>query len=200
MTQNTMDGRSDGVVVETERTWLRPHRYSDLDDVAALWAEPAVVEYIMPAPLARSQSWTRLLRYAGHWAMLPYGYWVVEDKRTGAFLGEVGFADWKREISPSVEGLPELGWIIKPSAQGLGLATETVAAALEWADSQIDANETVALITPEHAASIRVARKTGFGEPETGVFGTEPILIFRRALKSPAPPDGTMNKKQGQQP
>ncbi len=173
---------SAGVVVETTRTWLRPHRYSDLDDVAALWAEPSVVEHIMPAPLARSESWTRLLRYVGHWAMLPYGYWVVEDKQTGAFLGEIGFADWKREITPSVEGLPELGWIIKPSAQGQGYATETAATALDWADNRIDARETVALISPDHAASIKIARKVGFGEPETGVFGTEPIQIFRRTL------------------
>ena len=178
------EAETDARIFETERTRLRPHRFSDLDDVAALWGEPSVVEHIMPAPLARSQAWTRLLRYVGHWAMLPYGYWVVEDKQTGAFLGEVGFADWKREVAPSVEGLPELGWIIKPSAQGQGLATETVMAALDWADRHIDAKETVALISPGHATSARIARKVGFGDPETGLFGTEPIHIYRRRLLS----------------
>ena len=167
-------------MLETARTRLRPHRYGDFQDMAAFWAEPAVVEYIMPGPLPRSEVWTRLLRYVGHWALLPYGYWVVEDKRSGAFLGEVGFADWKREIEPSVEGLPEIGWAIKTAAQGRGLATEVVAAALRWADRNIEAEESVALINPLHAASLKIARKAGFGEPETAAFRDSSILLLRR--------------------
>ena len=172
------------VVVETERTRLRPHCYSDFQDVAALWADPSIVEYVMRGPLPRSEAWTRLLRYVGHWAMLPYGYWVVEDKLTGEFLGEVGFADWKREIEPSLEGLPEIGWVIKPSAQGKGLAKETIQAALNWADKNIDAKQTVALIDPIHDASKKIAYQVGFGEPEAVSFRNSSILIFRRELVS----------------
>ena len=138
----------------------------------------------MPAPLLRSEAWTRLLRYVGHWAMLPYGYWVVEDKRSGEFLGEVGFGDWKREIVPSIEGLPEIGWAIKPSAQGRGLALEVTRAALRWADANIDSDETVALINPIHDVSIRIARKVGFGEPLSVPFKGATILMFRRARAS----------------
>ena len=172
------------VIVETERTRLRPHRYSDFEDVAAFWAEPAVVEHVMPGSLPRSEAWTRLLRYVGHWQMLPYGYWVIEDRQTGEFLGEVGFADWKREIVPSIEGLPELGYAIKPSVQGQGLAMETIQAALNWADKNIAAKETVALINPVHAVSLKIARKTGFGEPETVPFRNASILVLRRPLGS----------------
>ena len=176
---------TDGAVVETERTWLRPHRYSDFEDVAAFWAEPALVEFIMQAPLPRSEAWIRLLRYVGHWAMLPYGYWVVEDKRSGTFLGEVGFGDWKREIVPSIEGLPEIGWAIKPSAQGQGLAVEVARAALRWADENIEAEQTVALINPAHEVSRKIARKVGFGEPESVPFQGSSILMFRRERPSP---------------
>lgn len=174
--------KSDRVVVETKRTRLRPHCYADFQDMAAFWADPAIVEYIMPGPLPRSEAWTRLLRYVGHWAMLPYGYWVVEDKGTGEFLGEVGFADWKREIEPSIEGLPEMGWAIKPSAQGQGLATEVIPAALNWADKNIDSKQTVALINPIHEVSIKIARKVGFDGPEAVPFRNSSILVFRRAL------------------
>jgi len=184
--KNDGQNSSPPVILETERTRLRPHLYSDLEDVAALWAEPAVIEYVMPEPLPRSEAWTRLLRYVGHWAMLPYGYWVVEDKQTGEFLGEVGFADWKREIEPSVEGLPEIGWALKSSAQGRGLATETVQAALIWADKNINASQTVALINPAHETSIKLARNVGFSGPEIAAFRNSSILIFRRNLISPS--------------
>lgn len=172
--------KSKSVVLETARTRLRPHRYGDFPDVAAFWAEPAVVAYIMPGPLPRSEAWTRLLRYVGHWALLSYGYWVVEDKQSGEFLGEVGFADWKREIEPSVEGLPEIGWAIKTAAQGRGLATEVIEAALGWADQNIEAPESVALINPLHEVSLKIARKAGFGAPETAAFRGSSILILRR--------------------
>ncbi len=170
------------VIVETGRIRLRPHGYSDFADVAALWADPSVIEHIMPEPLSRSEAWTRLLRYVGHLAMLPYGYWVVEDRTSREFLGEVGFADWKREINPSIEGLPEIGWVIKSPAQRQGLATEAIQAALNWADQNIDAPHTVALISPAHDISMKLARRFGFGEPETGSLRNSSVLILRRAL------------------
>ena len=41
-------------------------------------------------------------------------------------MGEVGFADMKREITPSLEGMPEIGWALMPVAQGKGIASEAV--------------------------------------------------------------------------
>jgi hypothetical protein len=34
--------------------------------------------------------------YIGHWALMGFGYWVIEEKATGEFVGDVGFADFKR--------------------------------------------------------------------------------------------------------
>lgn len=87
---------------------------------AALWADPVVTQYIGGRPFTREESWSRLLRYAGHWLLLGFGYWVIEEKQTGRFLGEIGFADYKRDLEPSIEGIPELGWALTPTAQGQG--------------------------------------------------------------------------------
>ena len=80
-------------LLETERLRLRGHRLEDLSDSAAMWADPRVTQYIRPRPFTAEESWARLLRYIGHWALLGFGYWVIEEKATGKFIGECGFAN-----------------------------------------------------------------------------------------------------------
>jgi RimJ/RimL family protein N-acetyltransferase len=62
----------------------------------------------------RGRGLRRLLRYVGHWAVLGFGYWVVEEKASGEFVGETGFADYRREMKPSLDGAPEIGWVLTP--------------------------------------------------------------------------------------
>lgn len=159
---------------------MRPHRVADFDDVAAMWTEPSVVRYISGRPSTRQDSWARLLRHIGHWHALQFGYWVVEDRHTGRFLGEVGFADFKRDITPSLEGLPEIGWVLRSSAHGKGIATEAVAAAIAWGDNNLAAGRTVCMVDPAHAASIRVAEKNGYREFERTAYRGRPTLLLDR--------------------
>jgi RimJ/RimL family protein N-acetyltransferase len=56
-------------MIETPRLRMRLHRLDDFDDFAAMWADAQVVEHITGTPSTREQTWARLLRYAGHWAM-----------------------------------------------------------------------------------------------------------------------------------
>src|SRR5947199_2874932 len=115
-------------VLETERLRLRGHRPDDFANVAAMWADPAVIRYLVGVPLTPEESWTRLLRYAGHWSLLRFGYWLVEEKSTGKFIGELGFADYKRGV-PALEAVPEAGWVLCSRSHGEGYATEAMMAA-----------------------------------------------------------------------
>lgn len=169
-------------VLETPRTLMRPHALADFDDVAEMWADPAVVRHISGKPSTRQDSWARLLRYIGHWSALHFGYWVLEDKQSGQFLGEVGFADFKRDIIPSLSGLPEMGWVLRSSAHGRGLATEAVMAALAWGNGNLASNRTVCLVSPENAASIRVAQKCGFRKWEQTTYMEETVILLERPL------------------
>ena len=38
---------------------------------------------------------------------MGFGYWVAEEKETGNFVGEIGFADYKRDIESLLKGVPE---------------------------------------------------------------------------------------------
>jgi RimJ/RimL family protein N-acetyltransferase len=169
--------------LETERLRLRAFREDDLDRWAAVMADPAVVRYLGAAPHSREEAWRRIAASSGLWPMLGYGYWAVERKEDGLLVGHAGFADMKRDIDPSIEGLPEMGWIFASDAQGRGYAGEAVAAGLAWADAALGAPEIVAIIDPANAPSIRIAERAGFGVREEARYKDEPILLFRRLLR-----------------
>lgn len=167
-------------ILETERLVLRAHRYDDFADCVAMWADPAVTRYIGGTPSTTQQTWFRLLRYPGLWALLGYGYWAIEEKSSGRFAGEVGFADFKRDITPSIDGYPEAGWALAPFAHGKGYATESLRASLGWADEHLSASQTVCIIALENLPSIRVAEKCGFKEfARTDSFGDTTPLYAR---------------------
>lgn len=166
--------------LQTDRLILRPHRVEDFDDVAALWADPKVVKYIGGKPNSRQQSWARLLRNMGHWQAMGFGYWAVCDRASGAFLGEVGFANFRREVTPPLPDVPEAGWVLTAQAHGRGLASEAVTCIHHWADQQRDWPQTVAIFAPEHAASQQVAVKLGYRTFGEGSYMGDKILIMSR--------------------
>lgn len=131
----------------------------------------------------------RLLTYAGHWSLLGFGYWVLEERATGRFAGEVGFADFKRGLDPSLVGVPEVGWALAAEMHGRGFATEAVRAAVSWGDCNFRRDRTFCIIDPENAASIRVASKCGYGEVRRFDHNGKLTTLFERPkhLKQPQP-------------
>jgi RimJ/RimL family protein N-acetyltransferase len=166
--------------IETERLILRKSPAGDVEAVCALWADPVVTRYISGDPLARRQAWTGMLHILGHWDLYGYGGWHVEEKSSGAFVGQVGFQQFVRGIDASREHLPEGGWVLAPAMHGRGYAGEAVAAMMDWADANIDAPHTVAIVHPENAASLRVAARCGYREVDRTDDATKPIVLFER--------------------
>ena len=167
-------------VIETERLRLRAHRPDDFAACAAMWALPEVVRYIGGKPFSVEEVWSRVLRYAGHWQWMGFGFWALEEKSTGAFAGDLGFAEFKREIEPSIQGIPEIGWVLAPHAQGKGYATEAVRAVVAWGDEHFDRARTVCLIHPENLPSLRVAEKCGYKEFQRTTYKGQPTIILER--------------------
>jgi RimJ/RimL family protein N-acetyltransferase len=179
----TAEGRHQGGLVpilETARLRLRAFGEQDLAAWAATMADPEVVRHLGGTPFAREDSWRRMLSAIGLWPLFGYGYWAVERRSEGDLIGQIGFSDFKRDMQPSIEGLPEMGWIFAPHGQGRGYAGEAVAAALAWADERLKAPLIPAIIDPGNAASIRLAERNGFAEREDALYRGAPILLFGR--------------------
>jgi RimJ/RimL family protein N-acetyltransferase len=162
----------------TDRLLLSPHRTSDLEEMAALLADPVVMAPIGAPPSTREQTWHRLLRYVGHWATLGYGHWVVRD-RAGTYLGDIGLMDSRRATDPGFEGVVEAGWLFATAAQGQGYAREACAAMLAWADAHGIA-KTVCIIAPDNAPSLRLAERLGYRRWAMGTYNDDPTVMLER--------------------
>jgi len=167
-------------ILETERLRLRRHQVEDFPACARMWADPSVTRYIRETPFSAEETWARLLRNIGLWPALGFGYWVVEQRNTGEYVGEVGFADHKRDLKPSLEGIPEIGWVFASEAQGKGFATEAVRVAIAWADSNFRGKRTACIIAPDNAPSIKVARKFGYREFAHTTYHGHPTVLYMR--------------------
>lgn len=175
---------SQAPVLDTIRLILRPHRVEDYAACRKLWGDADVVRHIGGLPQDAQAVWFRLLRYAGMWPMLGYGMWVIEERDSGAFLGEAGLLSAERGL-PELEGVPEAGWVLAPDAWGRGIATEAMHAVLDWADARLDAPSLRCIIDPDNLASIKVAEKLGFRPLIDTALGGKPTRVFDRARQHP---------------
>src|SRR4051812_22773376 len=105
--------------LETARLRLRLLRLEDFPTYEKWCADIEVTRYLMNGKtLDRVHAWRHLAALLGHWSLLGYGYYAVEEKVTGSLVGRVGSTN-----HPAWPGF-ELGWTIAPEFQGRGYATE----------------------------------------------------------------------------
>jgi len=173
-------------ILETERLRLRIFCEDDLVVHAKTLGDPVVMRFLGGVPQTREETWRRMLAMVGSWSVFGFGYWAVERISDGAFLGQMGFADYRRAMVPSLHDMPEMGWVFAPDAHGQGYAQEAGRAALSWADRALPGREIVAIIDHGNEASIRLAEKLGFSSVEEALYKDGTILLFRRPPVLPA--------------
>jgi RimJ/RimL family protein N-acetyltransferase len=165
--------------LETSRLRLRGHTVNDLPACVALWSDPNVTKFITGRPSTTQQTWSRVLAYTGHWALMGFGYWAIEERASGDFVGELGFADFKREVSPHMTGVPELGFALASHVHGRGYASEAVRAALAWSDAHLRAR-TVCIVTADNRPSLHIVLKNGYGVLEKLTYNEQDVVLLAR--------------------
>jgi RimJ/RimL family protein N-acetyltransferase len=143
-------------VIDTDRLRLRAFGQDDFEPFVKIVSDLEVVEYIDDGePISREECWRGMAIFIGHWHLRGYGWWAVEDRRSGDFLGRIGL--YNPEGWPGIE----LGWMLRRESWGDGLAPEGAAAALDFAFNVVGAAHVISLIDPRNSRSIRVAEKIG---------------------------------------
>ena len=171
--------------VETERLWLR--RWSAAQHSSALAdinSDPRVMRYLGGAGLSAEESAEAAARYDAHWEQYGFGLWAAMEKSSGHVLGFIGLSHplWNPELSDEVE----VGWRLRRSAWGRGLATEGGAAALQAGFEHLGLEEIIAIVDPHNLASVAVTRKLGMTVRESRIHPQLGIPLDVMSARAPA--------------
>ena len=166
-------------VFRTRRCVVRQIRLSDLDALYRIYAQPGVTDFIPDL-----YEWDEEVDYTKTYIRMIYGFygygmWIVEEKKTGEVIGRVGFDD--REIPDGHGGMRrilEFGYLIAPSHQGKGIATEVCKAALRYLFETYEEDVVTSLIEPENDISIRFAGKLRFSPVGEVDLGKKRMLVY----------------------
>lgn len=140
-------------VIETERLRLRPQRLEDFEPLAALYASGRSA--FIGGPLPRAKVWYGFAADTGCWDLRGYGAWSVEEKDTGALVGQVGLNH------PPHFAEREIGWILHDGYEGRGYAFEAASAARAYAYGTAGWTTAVSYIDPANTRSIALAERLG---------------------------------------
>jgi len=166
------------LAVETERLILRRWRDTDVTPNTEMLSDPDGARFITAdgKPVVDEfVGWRNPAIMAGHWALHGFGLFVVEEKRTGRYVGRVG--PWFPAGWPGFE----VGWGIAKSFRGRGYAVEAATASIDWAFATFEVDKIVHLIRPENAASQKVAQRLGATiERQVELFGDAADLWVTR--------------------
>lgn len=153
--------------LETDRLCLRAPRLSDFERWAEFFASDRSRLERGPLPRARDEAWKVWAADVALWQLKGYGPFGIDDRATGAYLGEVGI--YEPESYPE----PELGWFVVPEAEGRGIAHEAAQAVMVWARHTLGWSRLINIVDPENHRSIGLARRLG-GVIDPAARGTDP--------------------------
>ncbi len=145
-------------VLHTRRLTMRPFEEGDREPFAAINADPEVMEHFL-APLSRDESDRFLDRINAGFAAHGFGLWALVSSQMGQLLGFTGLSvpRFPAHFMPAVE----IGWRLRKSAWGQGLATEAARAALDFGFGPGGLEGVVSFTNSDNARSLAVMRKLG---------------------------------------
>ena len=140
--------------LETDRLTLRTWVADDYESLVEFYKDEANAKYVGGVKNS-DEAWRLLALQIGHWQLKGFGYWAVEEKESGNFVGCVGL--WQSAEWPELE----LGYWLMPEYQGKGYAVEAAERCKTYAQNTLAADSLVSYIDQTNLPSISVAKKLG---------------------------------------
>ncbi|UII20228.1 GNAT family N-acetyltransferase [Fulvivirga ligni] len=145
-------------ILATERLLLRSFQLSDAPSIYELRTDKAVMKYMDSDDHASQEESERFVQNNINAYEKGDGvFWVIEDKVSKQFIGDVSF--WKLDKHNS---RGEIGYILLPAFWGKGLMHEALQAVLHFGFDAMDLHSVEANINPENEPSRKLLLKLGF--------------------------------------
>ncbi|WP_406095453.1 GNAT family N-acetyltransferase [Kitasatospora purpeofusca] len=176
--------------LHTDRLLIRRWRQSDREPWAAMNADPEVRQHL-GEPLSRERSDESVARFEADFDRRGYGWWAVEVRETGEFIGFAGLDEVDEEVP--FTGV-EIGWRLARSAWGHGYATEAARAVLAFGFDTLRLPEILAVTTATNLRSQAVMTRLGMTRDPADDFDDldapegplRPNVLFRLARPATA--------------
>lgn len=136
---------------------------ADLDEVAALLADPEVMRHVDGGVRTRPETADALAANDRNWKKVGWGLWAIRDATTGGLVGEGGL-----QPVDDVEGIAvDFGLTLGRRHWGKGLASEAGAVILDDAWARYDGDTIHAVVSLENDSSRAVLERLGFRRADT---------------------------------
>jgi len=144
--------------LETARLVIRTFQGRDADPWLAMVNDPEVIRFLPPGPDPTLEDFQRVV--AERQAMereLGHAMWAVDDKTTGAFVGQCGLRPVDEGAGPEID----LAYHFKRASWNRGYGTEAAIAVLAHGLGPVGLDCIMAVVVPENVGSWRGMEKAG---------------------------------------
>lgn len=141
----------------TPRLRLRQFRADDADAMHKCFANPEAMRFWNQPVFTKRIETERAVRNFIDCTPSYYRFWAVADAETDRCLGLVNYHDGHIRSKRA-----SIGYIIDPSRQRQGIATEAVSAMLDFCFGELGLHRVQAFIHPDNTASIALVENLGF--------------------------------------
>lgn len=162
------------ITLETERLFLRPLSMDDLEEVHRMHSDPETIRYASGRVKSREESFDWLERAIDSYETNGHGFWALELRPSGDYVGHAGL------LAQVVEDVPEteIAYWIAREHWGRGLATEAAIASRDHGFHTLGRARLISIIHPDNRASRRVAEKVGLRVEKSAIHKGVDVLIY----------------------
>ena len=160
------------VVAETARLRLRDWKAEDQQPFYEIMNTPSVMQHLggLQTPDEWKDAFTRI---SGFTRDFGHTFWIVEDRANGEILGFCGLKRVNAPGAGELAGTPEIGWRLRESAWGKGVAKEAAIATLDQAFGRFGYDRVIAMTIPPNCDSWGLMERLGMRRREDLDFNDE---------------------------
>jgi [ribosomal protein S5]-alanine N-acetyltransferase len=161
--------------IETERLVLREFQRADLEALARILSDPAVMKFSLTGVSSVDQVREKIESFLACYQVFGFGKWAVVLRESSELLGYCGIA--VEQIDGNDE--KELGYRLDSKYWGRGLATEAASAAIKCGFERFNLPYILGIVECENIASVRVLEKVGMRHQKITIFHKVKMDVYR---------------------
>jgi HAD superfamily hydrolase (TIGR01509 family) len=162
-------------IANTSRLIIRELSENDLEDLKKIYAQSDVNKYIkdidndLDIEIEKQKAYIKNV-----YPFYGYGLWGIYHKETGKLIGRCGI---QNKIIQGKEEI-ELGYLLSKDYWGLGFASESGKAVIDYAFHILHFQRIVAVIDPLNYSSVKVAERIGMSKENTVIINNKEYLLY----------------------